>query len=43
MGSVIQYLKQVAQQAQSGRANIVPEGPTNSADELHYERLKGLV
>ncbi len=43
MGSVIQFLKQVPQQIQSGWTNIDPGGHTNSADELHYERLKGLV
>ena len=43
MGSVIQFLKQVARQVPSGWTNTDPGGHPNSADELHYERLKGLV
>jgi hypothetical protein len=43
MSSVVQFLEQVAQQVQSGWTNIVPGGHPNSAEELHYERLKGLV
>ncbi len=43
MGTVIQFLKQVAYPVESGWTNIVSGGHWNSADELHYERLKGLV
>ena len=44
MGAVIHVLMWVATQVRSGWADIVlGERPDKSADEVHYELLKGLV
>ncbi len=43
MGTVIQFLKRVATQARSGWTDIVPREDKNSAEELQFELLKGLV
>ena len=43
MSTMIHLLVQVATRVQSGWADIIPGEHPDSADELHYEVLKGLV